>query len=59
MEVVVEVHGHLRWLLQPAEGRLARETFSRGAGLSLLVAESLEWPRLSGKSPGLSDGHIP
>lgn len=33
---------------------------SRGAGLSLPAVESLEWPKLSGKSLVLSDdGHIP
>lgn len=60
MKAVIETHGHLRWLLQlMEEGRLARGTLSRGAGLSPLAGESLEWPRLGGKNPGLSDGQIP
>lgn len=60
MKAVIETHGHLRWLLQLMEkGKLVGKTLSRDAGLSLLAAESLEWPKLGGKSPDLSDGHIP
>lgn len=44
--------------MSPSPG-VQDEPLSRGAGLSLPAVESLEWPKLSGKSLVLSDGHIP
>lgn len=53
MKAAIETHGRLRSLLQLVEAGL-----SEGTGLSLLTAESLEWPRLGGESQSLRHGHI-